>query len=100
MRSKDLQREIEKREREELEQQRIEKERAIQEEKNRVSALLQDVKNWNKSKQIREYIDAVKEQAVRNNGTVTPDSELGKWLTWAAQQADYLDPFKGVRLKV
>ncbi len=27
----------------------FEKERAIQEEKNRVSALLQDVKDWNKS---------------------------------------------------
>lgn len=94
LRSRDLQREIEKREWEELERQRIEKERAIQEEKARLAALLQDVKNWNMSKQIREYIDAVKEQAVRNNGTVTPDSELGKWLTWAARQADYLDPLK------
>ncbi|MDQ7788209.1 MAG: hypothetical protein RDU01_11460, partial [Thermodesulfovibrionales bacterium] len=94
LRSRDLQREIERREWEELERQRIEKERAIQEEKERVSALLQDVKNWNKSKQIREYIDAVKEQASRDNGKVTPDSELGKWFTWAAQQADYLDPLK------
>lgn len=94
LRSRDLQREIEKREWEELEQKRIEKERAIQEEKNKVSALLQDVKNWNKSKQIREYIDAVKEQASRDNGKVTPDSEFGKWLTWAALQADYLDPLE------
>lgn len=94
LRSRDLQREIERQEREEIERQRIERERAIQEEKNRVSALLQDVINWNKSKQIREYIAAVKEQAIRNNGTVTPDSKLGQWLTWAAQQADYLDPFK------
>jgi hypothetical protein len=94
LRSRDLQREIEKRQREELERQYIEKERAIQEEKNRVSALLQEVKNWNKSRQIREYVDAVKEQAVRNNGIVTSDSALGKWLTWAAQQADCLDPLK------
>jgi len=94
LRSRDLQREIEKQEREEIERQRIEKERAIQEEKNRVSALLQDVINWHKSKEIREYIEAVKEQASRDNGKVTPDSELGKWLIWAAQRADHLDPLR------
>jgi len=94
LRSKDLQEEIERQEREEIERQRIEKERAIQEERERVLALLQDVKNWHKSKQIREYIEAVKEQSVKNNGTVGPDSKLGKWLTWATQQADYLDPLR------
>lgn len=94
MRSKDLQEEIERQEREEIERQRIEKERAIQEERERVLALLQDVKNWHKSKQIREYIEAVKEQAVRDNGIISSDSELGKWLTWAVQQADNLDPLK------
>jgi len=94
LRSKDLQEEIERQEREEIERRRTEKERVIQEEKERVFALLQDVKNWHTSKQIREYIEAVKEQAIRDNGTVTPDSELGKWLTWATQQADYLDPLR------
>jgi hypothetical protein len=94
LRSKDLQEEIERQEREEIERQRIEKERAIQEERERVLALLQDVKNWHKSKQIREYIEAVKEQAVRDNGIISSDSELGKWLTWAVQQADNLDPLK------
>jgi hypothetical protein len=94
LRSKDLQEEIERQEREKIERQRIEKERAIQEEKNKVTALLQDVKNWHTSKQIREYIEAVKEQAIRDNEIVASGSKLGKWLTWAAQQADYLDPFK------
>jgi hypothetical protein len=94
LRSKDLQKEIERQEQDEIERRRIEKERAIQEERERVLALLQDVKNWHKSKQIREYIETVREQALKNNGTVGPDSKLGEWLTWATQQADYLDPLK------
>ncbi len=64
----------------------------IQEEQDRIQKLVQDAENWNKSKLIRAYLKAVKEDVVERQGLIEPGSELNKWLTLANQQADRLDP--------
>lgn len=60
-------------------------------EELKVSKLFKDTKKWNKSKILREYIEAVKKDAIANNQL---DKEKEEWITWAYQQADRLDPLK------
>lgn len=92
LRTRDIEREQEARRREE--QQRLQEAIARQkrEEEARLQDLIDKTSNWQKSKQIREYIQAVQEDAFQKNGGIEPRSELDMWLTWAHQQADRLDP--------
>lgn len=64
----------------------------INEERRRVEALKEEAENWKKSQTLRRYIEAVRQSAVERGLDVGADSETGKWLVWAAQQADRLDP--------
>jgi len=91
-RSRQLEREREEREWQEFKRQREENERLIMEEKTKVDTLYKDAENWTKSQHMRDYINAVKKNAIRNNGE--PDKEPEKWIAWANQQADRLGPFK------
>jgi len=49
---------------------------------------------WLKSKQLREYIEAVEEKAGRKV-LLENEQQLEKWLTWAKDHADRIDPLKG-----
>ena len=40
------------------------------------------------------YIDAVIEKHVKEHCNIKPDSEMAKWVKWANEQADRLDPLK------
>lgn len=64
----------------------------ISEERRRVKELREEAANWHESRTLRQYIEAVRQSAGERGGDVSADSETGKWLTWAAQQADRLDP--------
>jgi hypothetical protein len=88
----ELQREEKRRERREEEFRREEEARRKREEEERVQSLINQAENWNKSRLIREYIEAVREAAVRKNGGMEPNSRLSEWFTWARRQADELDP--------
>lgn len=92
LRTRAIEREQEARRREEQQRRQEEIARRKREEEARLQRLLNQTENWHRSKQIREYIQAVKDDAIRNNGGIEPGSELDKWLTWANQQADHLDP--------
>jgi len=92
IRARKIRWEEQERERRERERQRQEKARLKREEAERVQTLINEAANWNKSQQIRAYIEVVRERAIRNNGGIKPESELERWLTWAMQQADRLDP--------
>lgn len=85
-------REREEMERQEKERQRLEKIERIKAEKERVLALEKKASDWHKSKQIREYIEAVKQDALLRDGEIIPGSELDEWINWARRQADRLDP--------
>lgn len=76
----------------EWERLREERDRRRREEEARLKNLIDNASNWQKSKQLREYIHAVREEAIQKNGGIEPGSELDSWLTWANQQADRFDP--------
>lgn len=82
------------RERQEAERKRYEQEIRRQEEEARFQALLKESTNWHLSKQIREYIDAVRELVIKKHGDVQSGSEVEKWLEWAEKKADIIDPLK------
>jgi len=92
LRTRAIEREQEARRREEQQRRQEEIARRKREEEARLQNLLNQTENWHRSKQIREYIQAVKDDAIRKNGCIEPGSELDKWLTWANQQADRFDP--------
>jgi hypothetical protein len=61
-------------------------------EQSRVDRLMADAASWQKSQALRAYIQAVEERAIREHGSVEDGCELDRWLKWARQQADRLDP--------
>lgn len=73
-----------------------ERDKARYEEQRRVDELLANAEAWHKSEKLRAYINAYMElvkKAVKMAGTkIHPKSEIGRWETWAKQQADRLDP--------
>ncbi len=74
------------REKKEEEEKRI-REAAIKRyevEEAKVEKLMSDMTKWNRSKQLRAYIRAVKKKRI-----MTP-----AWIKWAYEQADRLDPLK------
>ncbi len=63
-----------------------------QKEKDKIQELLDEAESWKKSQNIRRYINAVKESVEHEGQSLDPESDLEKWLIWAEQQADRLDP--------
>lgn len=95
----------EKRRREEEDRLRREREaelhrrrQELQEKQNaeqaRVAKLIADAAAWRQSRIIREYILEVEQAALADDGRIEEGGELARWLEWARQQADRLDPFK------
>lgn len=87
-----LERERWKREWQEKERQREEMARLRREEEERLQSLDKQVVGWHKSRQIRAYIEAVRQAAIQKHGQIAEGSQLDQWLTWANQQADRIDP--------
>ena len=80
------------RERREWEQLRAQKVQEIREEEKRVTALLAEVDKWRRSQEVTAYLKAVREALIAKNGQIAEGSDVQKWLAWAEQQADRLDP--------
>jgi len=64
----------------------------IKEEEERLAELNEEVVAWHRSQQMRQYIQAVRDLALKQHGAIEEGSKLCEWLTWAEQQADRLDP--------
>jgi hypothetical protein len=45
-----------------------------------------------RARNIRLFVSAYKEMVVKKKGEIEPGSESDKWITWANNQADRLDP--------
>lgn len=77
----------------ELERKRVREdfERRQREERERVDKLLADVSGSHQSRIIRDYVEVVRQQALGNGG-IEEGSDLERWIAWARQQADRLDP--------
>jgi hypothetical protein len=66
----------------------------VQAEQARVDQLLADAVNWQRSKVLLDYIGALRHAAMARGECVDEQSELGKWLKWADEQAERLDPLR------
>lgn len=84
--------------RQERMQREQEKERIRQQEEARFQTLNRDASSWHQSQQIRSYLEAVKTALTRQGNEIVIGSELDKWLKWAFQQADRLDPLQGIEM--
>lgn len=78
--------------RQEEAKQRAIRQAAIKAEHKRFGDLMAESVRWQQSKTLREYILAAKQTHIDTNGSIEPGSEMEKWLDWASQQADWLDP--------
>ena len=72
-----------------------EAERRRQEEERRRQELERQAEAWAKAQFLRAYIDAVERESAERGLSVFPESELGRWLPWARDHADRLDPTRG-----
>jgi hypothetical protein len=87
-------RRIEREEKDRLEQQaRAARERQRQAEIAKGKKLEEDAENWERSRRIRNYIDAVVE-AAQQRGDRTDAGDLADWLAWASAYAESIDPLK------
>ena len=84
-----------RREREaELKRRREDLEKRKSEESAKVTQLVEHAQGWQRSRLIREYLDALCFSAADENGIVGIDSELAKYLRWGFEQADRCDPLR------
>ena len=79
---------------EEERRQREEQERIRREEEARFQALEQEVAHWQRAKQIRAYVEAVRQTAKESKKAIDAGRELDDWSVWALRQADRLDPVR------
>lgn len=80
------------RERREAEEQRRTAQRRREEEAARARTLEQQAVDWNKSRQLIEYLDALRKQAEGQPGGIPLDSPFTEWLAWATEYALGLNP--------
>lgn len=83
--------------REEERQRQAELNRKIKDERARVSKLVTDADNHQKSKQIRELVTAVENEHRKGNAVYVTGNEYESWVKWARDQADRLDPLADSR---
>ncbi len=82
----------ERQRREEERRQHEEQERIRREETARFQALEQEVGDWQRANQIRAYVEAARQAAIKRDGVIVAGCDLAHWLAWALQQADRIDP--------
>lgn len=64
----------------------------IEAEEARVARLENGAANWQRARRVREYVLEVAERRKEQGKELGPDTALGKWVVWALQQADRIDP--------
>jgi len=88
----------EEREWEEKRRLHEEAERLRKAEEARFAALLKEAENWERSRQLSEYIDAVQKTVVIEDLEITQRAKIERWLDWAKQKAHLLDPVSNGRI--
>lgn len=77
---------------EELRRRRKELQQKQGAEQRRVDGLINEATSWKQSLIIRDYIQLVQKTAIDRHGKIEEGSEPDRWIIWATQQADRLDP--------
>lgn len=89
-----LKQEQEEQLRREAERRHQEEAQKRQEELARRQALEQEATNWAKAQQLRAYLEALKDRLITKHGEIESGSQADRWLTWAHQHANRLDPLR------
>ena len=79
-------------EKEKRRQKAVELEMARRSESVREERLRKAVPRWENAQRIMNYVAAVRAEAHRRMGEVDETSEIGKWLRWAEQYCEAVDP--------
>jgi len=66
--------------------------RQIDAEEARIQRLESGANSWHRARRIREYVLALVDCRTQQGKELGRDTALGKWATWAMQQADRIDP--------
>lgn len=64
----------------------------IDAEEKRIQRLEKGAEDWHRARRIREYILALVDSKKQEGKELSPNTALGRWVTWALQQADRIDP--------
>ncbi len=64
-------------------------------EVHRVTLIERGVEHHSKYLGMRRYLDAIKAEAANRMGTIDKGSEIGKWLVWAEDHVESMNPLKG-----
>jgi hypothetical protein len=67
--------------------------RQIEKEEKKIKTLEREAIRWERAERIREYIEAVQQDAVRNANS-EERAKILQWIEWAERQADRIDPLK------
>lgn len=91
---KECRRQAEERERirKEKERQRFEEERKKRELQWRITNLKSQLADWQHVGHVREFIAAVRAEAMRRHGEVREGTEIARWLAWAERYASRHNP--------
>ena len=85
--------------REAEEQRRLDEQRRLEEEQRRIRELSQQATSWRQGRLVKQFLDHVREKALSSGMSCDSESKLGRWLAWATEQGDKLDPTKGILAK-
>lgn len=64
----------------------------IDAEEKRIQRLEKGAEDWNRARRMREYVLALVDSKKQEGKELGPNTALGRWVTWALQQADRIDP--------
>lgn len=59
-------------------------------ERRRVHDLHSRLRDWSAALRMRDFIGTVEAEAITRQGTIVPDSDLARWLTWAREYGEFL----------
>ncbi|EAQ80609.1 hypothetical protein [Blastopirellula marina] len=58
----------------------------------RETNLLRTARKWRHAVRAREFVEAVRSEAIHRNGAINEESEIGLWLGWADDYLEKIDP--------
>jgi len=96
MKDERIRRDREEQVRREREKRRWELDALIRKEKERVEVLMKQSEAWHESQKLRAFIHAARATCP----DINPEGNFAKWLVWASQQADRMDPLKNASLSI
>lgn len=94
VRAQQAQREVRARLWAEEARRRREAEEARRDEERRAEALLSEAAKWQHAALLRRYVAALREEARRRGADTSDEAPAGRWLRWAAEVAERMDPLE------